>query len=71
VVEVYGGRDGYTSLGTLEKAAAAFVKTYVATKGDVRKATAAANEIIINDADFVAKGKKINKGDAAEAKRVN
>lgn len=37
-----GGKDGLTRVGVLEKASFAFVKEYVATKGDVGKATAKA-----------------------------
>jgi hypothetical protein len=58
---VDGGKDGFTSVGTLEKAAAAFVKTYVTTNGDIDKATKAAQQVIDDSAVEMDKGDKVEK----------
>jgi hypothetical protein len=40
-----GGKDGLTRIGTLEWGAAAFVRSYARTKGDVRKSMASAQAV--------------------------
>lgn len=54
-----GGTDGFTRVGTLEEGAAAFVKEYAASKGDVTRAVTKAQFI------FTQSGKKYagDKGD--------
>jgi hypothetical protein len=67
LITIDSGRNGVTSADTVEKAANAFVKTYMATKGDYVKAAKAANQVI---ADSV-KQHKQNKGDHVVTKVVN
>ncbi|MCC6744908.1 MAG: RHS repeat-associated core domain-containing protein, partial [Acidobacteria bacterium] len=66
VVVVNSGKDGETNVGTLEKAAHAFVRAYIASEGDVNKAAAAAS------AEIAAAGKKHerDRGDTVEVKPV-
>jgi RHS repeat-associated protein len=45
-VVVNGGSDGLTAVGTLEKAANAFVQTYVTPNGSVADAVSSANRVI-------------------------
>lgn len=45
-VVVNSGSDGLTAVGTLEKAANAFVKTYVTNNGSVADAAKSANRVI-------------------------
>jgi RHS repeat-associated protein len=69
-VTVSGGRDGYTTVGTLERAANAFVKAYAKSKGSTEKRVkagiAAANRVIRED-----RKRRINRGDRVESTRVN
>jgi RHS repeat-associated protein len=65
VVTVNSGKDGYTAVGTLEKAAKAFVDIYVSTNGDLKKATKAFNEVLKADKERKYKDTKINEGDKA------
>jgi RHS repeat-associated protein len=66
-VAVDSGKDGLTSMGTLEKAGAAFAKAYVATKGStkdkVNAGLKAANKVIKEDKKVEFRGKRINEGD--------
>ena len=67
MITINGGKNGITNTATLEKAAAAFVKTYVATKGDYAEAAKAANKVI---AESVQKY-PANRGDAVDVKPAN
>jgi RHS repeat-associated protein len=70
LVTVYSGWDGVTASGTLESAALAFTKTFIATNGDVDKSVAAANAVIKADANLEVGGKKINIGDKVKVSAV-
>jgi hypothetical protein len=69
LVTVNSGPDGETNMGTVEKAAAAFAKTYATTKGDyLAKATAAAaaaNKVIAKSQKKI----KNNRGDHVDSPR--
>jgi hypothetical protein len=61
------GKDGLTAMGTLEKAASAFAKAYVSTKGStqdrVKAGVKAAQDAIKADRDLEWQKKKINRDD--------
>ena len=70
MVTINGGKDGLTTVGTLERAANAFAKAYVQTKGStqdrVRAGVQAANNVIYQD-----RNQRSNRGDRVEEQRVN
>ncbi|HYL98309.1 MAG TPA: hypothetical protein VEZ90_05090, partial [Blastocatellia bacterium] len=74
LVTINSGTDGYTAVGTLEKAAYAFAKAYSDTRGTtqerVQAGVRAANKIIRNDQNVRADGKKVNAEDSAQATPV-
>lgn len=59
--------DGVTSFDALDKAANAFVKTYMNTGGNVQKAIDAANKVL----QSIPGETKQNVGDRVEATKVN
>jgi hypothetical protein len=65
-----GKSDGLTTVGTLERAANAFAKAYVQSKGStedrVKAGIAAANKVIYED-----RNRQVNRGDKVEERRVN
>ncbi|HKO45275.1 MAG TPA: DUF2341 domain-containing protein [Pyrinomonadaceae bacterium] len=46
IVTIYSGPNGITNADVMEKAASAFVKTYMSSNGNVEKAAHAANKVI-------------------------
>lgn len=69
-----GGQDGETAVGTLEKAAYAFTRTYVNNNGNIGRAVNAANNALHQDRNLgVTDPKKKysnNDGDRIETKPV-
>jgi hypothetical protein len=69
-VTVNSGKDGLTTVGTLERAANAFVRAYVQAKGStddrVKAGVRAANNVIYQD-----RNRRSNRGDKVEEQRVN
>ena len=59
--------DGVTSFDALDKAANAFVQTYMKTGGDVQKAVDAANKVLKS----IPGEKEQNVGDQVESKKMN
>jgi hypothetical protein len=70
LVTVNSGKEGLTTVGTLERAANAFVKAYVQTKGStqdkVNAGIAAGNAVIRKDS-----GRPVNRGDKVEERPIN
>jgi len=50
-VTIFSGPNGVTNGDTLEKAANAFVNTYVTSNGDYQKAAQAANKVITDSVE--------------------
>jgi hypothetical protein len=67
MVTVNSGSDGATSSDAIEQAANAFVKTYVATGGNVQKAVDAANAALAKNPGQ----SQQNVGDQIVVKKVN
>ena len=67
---VNSGKEGFTTVGTLERAANAFAKAYVQKNGStedrVKAGITAANKVIYQDRNW-----KVNRGDKVEEQRVN
>lgn len=67
MVTVNSNWDGVTTANAIEKAASAFVKTYMSTQGDIQKAVDAANKVLKQ----LATQNDANKGDQVDKVQVN
>jgi hypothetical protein len=69
-VTVNSGKEGLTTVGTLERVANAFTKAYVQAKGStedrVKAGVDAANKVILEDKKW-----KVNQGDRVESRSVD